>query len=157
MDIKNEFLVFLISAAPVGELRLAIPFGIAKGMGAGKVFLLALAGNTLPILPLLVFFRWVIGRLEHMRGAGYALRWWFRKVEKRSRIVQTFGFWGLVIFVGIPLPGSGIWSGAVAATLLEFKLKKGFWAVFTGMCIAGVLVSIISVFGWMVFQRSTAG
>jgi uncharacterized membrane protein len=136
--------VLLISAAPFVELRGAIPVGIARGMEAWKVFWLAVVGNTLPILPLLWILKWGSVRLLEVKGIGKILRWWFERVEKKTDIVRTYGFWGLVLFVGIPFPGTGIWSGSVAATLLEFKIPRAFTAIFTGMLIAAVLVTLAS-------------
>ena len=135
----------LIAAAPFVELRLAIPFGIAKDINPWQVFFLALIGNTIPILPLLIFLEWGMHRLINVKGIGKMLKWWFTKVEKKSKIVQSYGFWGLVFFVAIPLPGSGIWSGSVAATLLEFKKKRAFIAILLGMIIAGILVTLGSI------------
>ncbi|UCG35220.1 MAG: small multi-drug export protein [Candidatus Omnitrophota bacterium] len=145
MDIANELWIVLISASPFVELRGAIPLGIANGMGAAKVFFLAIIGNTIPIIPLLVFLKWSVNKLEKMKGIGKVLRWWFERVEKKSKMVQTYGFWGLVLFVSIPLPGSGVWSGSVAATLLEFKFGRAFLAIFLGMLIAAVLVTFASL------------
>ena len=145
MDITNELWIILISASPFVELRGAIPFGIANGMGAAKVFFLAILGNTIPIVPLLVLLKWSVNKLEKMKGVGKILHWWFQKVEKRSKIVETYGFWGLVLFVAIPLPGSGVWSGSVAATLLEFKFARAFLAIFLGMLIAATLVTFASL------------
>ncbi|UCC94635.1 MAG: small multi-drug export protein, partial [Candidatus Omnitrophota bacterium] len=138
---KNELLVFLISASPFVELRGAIPFGIATGVGVWKVFIIAILGNFIPIIPLLVFFKWAVTRLENMKGIGKLLKWWFKKVERKSKIVQLYGFWGLVLFVSIPFPGTGVWSGSIAATLLEFKLSRAFLAIFMGMVIAAILVT----------------
>ncbi len=145
MDITNELWIILISASPFVELRGAIPFGIANEMAALKVFFLAILGNTIPIVPLLLFLKWSVNKLEHIKGVGKILEWWFQKVEKRSKIVETYGFWGLVLFVAIPLPGSGVWSGSVAATLLEFKFARAFLAIFLGMIIAATLVTFASL------------
>ena len=145
MDIANELWVILISASPFVELRGAIPLGIAKGIGALNVFFLAVLGNTIPIIPLLVFLKWSVNKLEKMKGIGKILDWWFEKVEKKSQVVKTYGFWGLVLFVAIPLPGSGVWSGSVAATLLEFRFGRAFLAIFLGMLIAAVLVTLASM------------
>jgi len=142
MDFSNDFFVFLISLSPVVELRGAIPVGIAKGMGVWRVFFLALTGNSLPIIPLLVFLRWAVKKLENLKWIGRILHWWFTKVEKKSKVVHKYGFWGLVLFVAIPFPGTGVWSGTVAATLLEFKFSRAFLAIFLGMVIAGILVTL---------------
>ncbi|MCP4653176.1 MAG: small multi-drug export protein [Candidatus Omnitrophica bacterium] len=145
MDIRSKWLILLIAASPLVELRGAIPIGIAKGFNVWQVFGLALLGNTLPILPLLFFLKWAQKKLEAVKGIGKILRWWFDRVERKSKVVEKYGFWGLVLFVSIPLPGTGVWSGSVAATLLEFKTAKAFFAIFIGMAIAACLVTLASL------------
>ncbi|UCD15503.1 MAG: small multi-drug export protein [Candidatus Omnitrophota bacterium] len=145
MDINNELLIFLVSASPVVELRGAIPIGIAKGLSLGKVFVFALAGNLLPIPLLLLFFRWVVTRLEHLRPIEKIFKWWFRRVEKKSKIVETYGFWGLVFFVSIPFPGTGAWTGSVAATLFNFRMKKAIVAISLGVLLAAIFVTLGSM------------
>jgi uncharacterized membrane protein len=145
MDIKSEALIFLISSSPVVELRGAIPLGYALGLDPLKIFLFSILGNLFPVIPLLVFFRWIIGKLERIKGIGRLLKWWFQKVEKKSKIVETAGFWGLVLFVSIPFPGTGAWTGSVAATLFNFKLRKAFIAISLGVIIAAILVSSMTL------------
>ncbi|MFH1771465.1 MAG: small multi-drug export protein [Candidatus Omnitrophota bacterium] len=139
----KEFAVAVVAALPVFELRGSIPLGILSfKMPWQSVCFYSFLGNFIPIVPLLVFLRWAEKRLENIRYIGKGLRWWFDKVHKKSKIVQVYGFWGLALFVAIPVPGSGIWSGAVAATLFEFKLKRAFLAILIGMIIAGILVTL---------------
>ena len=147
LSLPAEFAISLVAALPVFELRGSIPLGLKLlGLEAWpKVLLLSIFANALPILPLLLFLRWVESRLEKIKGIGKILRWWFARVEKKSKIVETYGFWGLMLFVAIPIPGSGVWSGAVAATLLEFKRPKAFSAIFLGMLIAAGLVTLGSI------------
>ncbi|MDD3297184.1 MAG: small multi-drug export protein [Candidatus Omnitrophica bacterium] len=157
MDIKNntiallssifskEITLMVIAALPVFELRLAIPLAIFQfGFSFSKAYCLAVAGNFLPVLPLLLFFRYFFHRLENVKVVGKFFSWWFKRVEKKSKVVERLGFWGLVFFVAIPLPVTGAWTGTVAATLFEIKLRKALLAIFIGIAIAGLLVSLIT-------------
>ena len=145
MDLKNSLIVLAIAAAPFVELRLAVPYGVAQGLSPLSVFILSVIGNTLPILPLLIFLQWAVIRLERLKVIGRILDWWFTRVKRKSDLVEKYGFWGLVLFVAIPLPGTGVWSGAVAATLFNFKKRRAAVALFIGMAIAAVIVTLASV------------
>lgn len=127
---------------PVFELRLAIPVGVFTfGLNKLQVYILALLGNMLPVIPLLLVFNNFFHKLKHIKIAGPFFRWWFRSVEKRSKIVRELEFWGLVCFVAIPLPITGAWTGTVAATLIELPVKRSFFAIMLGVMIAGVIVT----------------
>jgi uncharacterized membrane protein len=158
MDIKNkvisilfnlfskEIATVLIAMLPIFELRLSIPLAIMKfHISPTEAFFLSLIGNILPIIPLLFFFRWAVIRLEKVKGIGRILLWWFDRAQKKSKVVETYGFWGLVIFVAIPLPGTGAWTGCVVSTLFNFKIPKGFLAVSLGVVGAGIIVLLGSI------------
>ena len=108
-----------------------------------KVYCLSLVGNLIPVIPLLLFFKYFFHRLEDIKFLGKFFHWWFARVEKKSKIVERWGFWGLVCFVAIPLPVTGAWTGTAAATLFEVKTKKAFLAILIGVSIAGVIVSLV--------------
>ncbi|MCK4784274.1 MAG: small multi-drug export protein [Desulfobacteraceae bacterium] len=158
MDIKSEIITHLITlfpkqavvafiaALPIFELRLAIPLAIFKfKLSVFEACFFSYLGNLLPVLPLLLFFKYFFHHLENIRGLSGFFRWWFRSVKKRSEIVRTWGFWGLVIFTAIPLPITGAWTGTVAASLFNFKIKKAFLAISIGVCIAGFIITMLSL------------
>lgn len=155
MVLKNEFIVFLVAMSPVFELRGAIPLGLARGLSVAEVFILSWIGNILVIVPLLIFFRWAEQRLEHLKGIGKLLRWWFSRVDRKSQLVQTYGLLGLVLFVAIPLPGTGAWTGSVAATLFKFKISKAFIAIMIGVTIAAILVTLASMGAFKLWFKFT--
>jgi uncharacterized membrane protein len=109
------------------------------------VYFLALVGNMIPVIPLLFILKIFFNKLQNMKFIGVFFRWWFASVERRSEVVRRWGFWGLVLFVSIPLPVTGAWTGSVAATLFKFKLRHSFAAIFLGVTIAGFIVSAISL------------
>lgn len=144
MGINPELLIFFTGMLPVSELRGAIPLGLKMGVSFPQVFILAFLGNIIPVLPLLFLFKYFFHRLKGVKIVGDFLRWWFRNVERRSKIVKRWGFWGLVFFVSLPLPVTGAWTGTVAATLFELKTKRAFLAILLGVFIAGLIVSLVS-------------
>ena len=137
---------FLISMVPVIELRGAIPIALAGGAKLIPAVVVAMLGNLLPIPFILLFIREI---LEWMNGCGgfpqRVARWVEKHAAKRSATVQKYVFWGLVLFMGVPLPGTGAWTGALIAALLRLKWKRAFLAIALGVLIAGILVSLASL------------
>jgi uncharacterized membrane protein len=157
MSIKTEIITFLsvvfskqltvvlAAALPIFELRLAIPLGLIKfHLPLPQVYFLSLLGNLLPVAPLLLFFKYFFHHLEKVRFFGPFFQWWFRRVERKSKLVERWGFWGLILFVAVPLPVTGAWTGTVAATLFEIPPRKAFLAILIGVALAGVIVSFVS-------------
>lgn len=143
---SKELSIVVIAMLPVFELRLAIPVAILYfNIPWFSAFLLSFLGNILVILPLLIFFKYFFHKLEYVPLLGGAFKWWFRRVKRKSQIVKRWGFWGLVAFVAIPLPGTGAWTGSVAATFIEMPTKKAFFAIFLGVLIAGIIITILSL------------
>jgi uncharacterized membrane protein len=145
--------VTAIASLPVFELRLAIPVAIFYfKMPWWQAISLSLLGNIAVIIPLLLFFKFFFHKLEVMPLLGPVFAWWFRRVEKRSDLVRRWGFWGLVFFVSIPLPGTGAWTGAVAATLVEMSTDRAFFAITLGVIIAGIVITLLSLMMPAIFQ-----
>lgn len=145
MGLSSKLVIFLIASSPFFELRGAVPLGLSKGLPWGEVVLLSLLGNIGVILPLLFFFRWVIYQGEKIKVFNKLFTWWFSRVEKRSYLINRYGFWGLVLFVSLPLPGSGAWSGSLLAVLLEMDTVKSFFAITLGVIFACIIVTFTSL------------
>jgi len=143
--LDKELVILGLAALPVVELRGAIPYGCnLLGITAlSKVYILAVLGNLIPVLPLLLFFKYFFHHLNNVWFFGKFFKWWFQRVGRKSQVVERWGFWGLIIFVAVPLPVTGAWTGTVAATLFNFKVKKAFLAILIGVSIAGAIVSLI--------------
>lgn len=139
----DELKVVGVAALPILELRGAIPLGFSLGIPLGHLYLWALLGNLIPVLPLLLFFKYFFHHLENIKFIGKFFKWWFRRVERKTKLIERWGFWGLVLFVAIPLPVTGAWTGTAAATLFEVRIKRAFLAIFLGIAIAGVIVSLV--------------
>ena len=138
--------IFVCSMIPVLELRGAIPLGAVCGLPWWETFLLAVAGNMLPI-PFLVLF--MDNLLTYMCKSKIKLVYKFgnflsRKADKNQPKIEKYGFWGLTIFIGIPLPMTGAWTGAIVASLIKMKLWKAVLSAFIGVLIAGTVMTVIS-------------
>lgn len=137
-----QLYVFFISMLPFFELRLSIPYGALAGLPLEETFLIAIAGNFMPIIPLLFLFEAIMNILAKISFT----RWFYdlvnRKTHQNKGIVEKYGKYGLFIFVAIPLPGSGVYTGAAIAILLGMKRRDAFLALSLGMILAGILVSL---------------
>jgi uncharacterized membrane protein len=145
MEFNNILGVFLVSLVPAIELRGAIPLGMAWGLPLWKVMVFALLGNIVVTIPLLCLFERFLHVLMKVPGIGGLLKWWFNGVGQRADIVRKWGFWGLVLFVGVPFPGTGVWSGSVAAVMLEMDRRDAFAAMVLGVLLAGAIVTLASL------------
>lgn len=145
--------LLLVSMLPIIELRGGIPIGLAMGFDFPTVYAVCVVGNLLPI-PILILF------------AGKVLRWganwkYTSKIctriidignQKISKINMTYLWWALCIFVAIPLPGTGAWSGSLIATLLQMDLKKAFSSIAVGVLLSGLIMGAVSFGAFSFFE-----
>lgn len=152
---NKELTAFLISMLPFIEIRGGLPVALATGISPVAAILITVVGNILPIPFILLFIRPVFSYLKKYGKIGEIIT----KIEKRalskSGNISKRNIIGLIIFVGIPLPGTGAWSGALIAALLDMRIKYAFPAIAAGVLIAAVIMTIISICGisflqWMV-------
>ena len=139
-----SLMTFLISMVPVLELRGAIPVGVAGGLSPLAAMCIAIVGNLVPIPILIVFTRRVLNWLK-TKGRIHLL---VEKLEscaaEKSQIVLKYAWVGLCILVAIPLPGTGAWTGALVAAVLDLRLKKAMPAICLGVVIAGFIVTCLT-------------
>ena len=135
----------LVSMIPVVELRGGIPFGVAAGLSVPAAYLAAVIGNLLPVPFIIVYirriFQWLRQHFPRLDRIVDALE---RKAHLKGRIVSRYKYLGLAIFVAIPLPGTGAWTGALAAAFLDIPLRRAIPAVTLGVLVAGILISILT-------------
>ena len=149
----GEFiLTALVSMLPVLEIRGGIPLGTALGLSVSEAFLASLIGNMLPVPLIILFIRKVFAFLRrHFAHLGA----WVDRLEKRawekSQRVQQYQAWGLFVLVAIPLPGTGAWTGALIAALLDMRLRRAVPVILAGVVTAGIIVSLITVGAFGVF------
>ncbi len=144
--ISPEWVIAIIAAMPVVELRLSIPYGIAKmGMDVKTVFLFSMIGNMIPVLPLLYLLEPISRKLRCINACDRFFTWLFERTRKRSKVVEKYEILGLVILVAIPLPMTGAWTGSIAAFLFGLNKKTSFWAITLGVFIAACVVTLLTV------------
>ena len=135
----------LVSMLPVVELRGGIPFGVARGLPVWVAYLAAVIGNIIPAPFIVVYIRriflWVRRRIPALNNIVDRLE---RKAHLKGRKVTKYKYLGLMIFVAIPLPGTGAWTGAMAAAFLDMPLRKALPSIIGGVMIAGVIISILT-------------
>lgn len=137
-------MTFLVSMVPVIELRGAIPIAAAHGLPLWLSVPTAIVGNLVPVPFIIIFIRRVFLRLKAGWLKTLAEKWEGRASQK-SGLVQKYAFWGLFILVAIPLPGTGAWTGALIAAMLNIRLKRAFPAIALGVAAAGGIVTLVTV------------
>ena len=146
--LKKYLIVFLVSMVPLIELRGAIP--IAAGMGLDKLtsFIIAIIGNMLPVPIIFLFARKVLEWGKDKKFIGKFFTWCLKKGEKGGNKLKSKAgrglYFAVFLFVGIPLPGTGAWTGTLAASILDLDFKKTVISVMSGVLLAGLIMMAIS-------------
>ena len=151
--IPADVVILIISMVPVVELRGAIPIGIALGVPWYRVFLLSVIGNLIPVPFILILIDKVLILMKRIRYLDRFALWLEEKAEKNKEKITKYAVFGLLLFVGIPLPGTGAWTGALVASLLHMKKSRAMISIVGGVLLAGALVTLISygVLGFLTF------
>lgn len=141
----NVIMTAFISMVPVVELRGAIPAGVANGLPVTTAMIAAVVGNLIPVPIIVLFVRKVFAwmRETSVRLDSIVARF-ESKASSKSELVEKYEFFGLILLVAVPLPGTGAWTGALVAAMMEMRLKTCFPAIVIGVLIAGVIVSYIT-------------
>lgn len=145
MSLGTSLLILAVSAAPIAELRGGIPLAIAQGYPPVSAFLLAIAGNLLVVPPLLLGLRRAEGILLRWRWTRVPMQRVFARTRRRGRWVEQVGPVALLLLVAIPLPGTGAWTGAIAARLFGIPTRAALLWITVGVLIAGILVLLVSL------------
>ena len=153
LDLSRVLTVLAIAASPISELRGAIPVAIVSFHFPWQyALLLAVIGNLIPVPFLLLFLDTFSKILSKIGIFKRVLHWLFERTRRRGKVVERYGRIGLVLFVAIPLPITGAWTGSLVAVLLGLKFKYAFLSIFIGVLIAGVIVTCATLLGWTVFE-----
>ncbi len=149
LGFSKELVVLVISALPLAELRGALPVAINLfHFPWHYAFLLAIIGNLVPV-PFLLLFLNAISRLLSKIGIfNRMLQWLFERTRRRGKIIERYERIGLTLFVAIPLPVTGAWTGSLAAVLFGLKFKHAFLSIVIGVFIAGAIVTCLCLLGW---------
>ena len=158
--IQHGLIVFFISMVPLLELRGAIPYGVAFGLPLDVTYVIAIVGNMVPVPFIYFFARKVLVWGKDKPVIGRFFTFCLEKGERAGRKLQEKAgrgpFWALLIFVGIPLPGTGAWTGTLGASLLDMGFKKSVLACMGGVLLAGCIMGALSLLGVSTFGTITS-
>lgn len=144
LSLKNYLWVFFLSMVPVLELRAAIPVGATLGLEWVANYLICVIGNMIPVPIILLFVRHVLEWMKKVPHLDKIAVWVENKAQKNTPKVQKYASLGLLIFVALPLPGTGAWTGALVAAMLDMRMKYAIPSIFCGVLIAGLIMSLAS-------------
>ncbi len=147
IPLGREIISFVISMCPILELRGGILAARALGLNPIASFIICYIGNILPVPFIILLIKGIINKLRNskLNFLNKFVKWIDKKVEDKKGQIEKYGFWGLVLFIGIPLPGTGAWTGCLIAAMLDMDKKKSFIAACIGVLMAGIIMSILSI------------
>ena len=135
---------FLLAMVPVIELRGAVPIGVAGGLPVWVATVIAIVGNMIPIPFILLLLRRIFAWMRRLPKLDALIDQLERRAHLKGKTVKKYRIIGLIILVGIPLPGTGAWTGALVADVLDIRMKTALPAIFAGVCIAGVIMALVT-------------
>ena len=146
----NYIITFLISMIPLVELRGAVPYAISSGIPLWQALLIGVIGNMLPVPIIFFFARHILEWGKDKPVIGNFFTWFLNKGHRGGQKLEEAAgdkgiFWALLLFVGIPLPGTGAWTGTLAASILDWDFKRSVLAVMLGVVLAGLIMGSLSL------------
>lgn len=148
---KKYIWVFLIAMLPLIEIRGAVPYAVLWGLPIIPSCIVAVIGNMIPVPFIFLFARKVLEWGKDKKVIGKFFTWCLQKGEKGGRKLEAKAgrglYWALFLFVGIPVPGTGAWTGMLAASILNMDFKKSTIAALAGVLLAGAIVLVLSLLG----------
>ena len=140
----HTLITFIISMVPVVELRGAIPYGIAQGLSPWVAYCVSVLGNLLPVPPIMLLIRRIFDWLRDTRLFGSKIVWLEQRAHVKGEVVRKYRLLGLVILVAIPLPGTGAWTGALVADMLDIRMQTAIPAILLGLLISGGITTAVT-------------
>lgn len=147
VSLNKEIAVIVLGAMPISELRGAIPLALVLDFSPLKAYMLAVFGNLIPVIPLLFLLQPVVNRLRHIKFFEKFFAWLFERTRRKAGLIEKFEALGLILFVAVPLPMTGAWTGCIAATLFKIRFRYALAAVILGVLIAGLVVLGLGLIG----------
>ena len=146
----NYIITFLIAMIPLVELRGAVPYAISSGIPLWQALLIGVIGNMLPVPIIFFFARHILEWGKDKPVIGNFFTWCLNKGHRGGQKLEEAAgdkgiFWALLLFVGIPLPGTGAWTGTLAASILDWDFKRSVLAVMLGVVLAGFIMGFLSL------------
>ena len=142
--ISKQLIIFLISLMPILELRGGLIASSILAMPYVESIIICIIANILPVPFILLFLHKLLDFFEKFERTKKISLYLKKKVDKNKNILNKYGYLSLILFVGIPLPGTGAWTGSLIASVLRFDFKKSILAIFLGILLASVIMSIFS-------------
>lgn len=151
LDFSSVLVVLAIAASPISELRGAIPMAIVQfHFPWYYAFAISVIGNLLPVPFILLFLDTASRLLSKVRFFDRLLKWLFERTRRRGKIIERYELIGLALFVAVPLPLTGAWTGSLAAVLFGLKFRHAFLSISIGVLIAGAIVTSATLLGWTI-------
>ena len=142
--INKDIVIFIISLMPILELRGGLIAASLLHVEFVRAVIICVVGNVLPIPVVLLFLKKVLDILGKWNVTKRIVTWLEKKVDSKREQIDKYGYLGLILFVGIPLPGTGAWTGSLLAVMLGLNKKKSFICILIGVALAAVIMSISS-------------
>ena len=142
--LSKEVVIFIISLMPVLELRGGMLAASLLHIPFVRALIICIIGNIIPIPFILLFLEFLLKIFEKWSLTSKFVRWLEKKVENKRKQIDKYGYLGLILFVGIPLPGTGGWTGSLLAVMLGLDKKKSFICILVGILLAAIIMSIVS-------------
>ena len=143
-NLNKDVIIFIISLMPILELRGGLLAASLLHVDFVKAVVICVIGNLLPIPIVLLFLEKVLDILARWSVTKKIVTWLEKKVDSKREQIDKYGYLGLILFVGIPLPGTGAWTGSLLAVMLGLDKKKSFVCIFLGVILAAIIMSIVS-------------
>lgn len=147
-----ELVVLILSAMPISEVRGGIPAGIIMGLPLWQVLLIAITANVLVVIPVILGFNWAAERLADKPLLGRVISRLLKRARAQEHLVTRYGTWAVTLFVGIPLPMTGAWTGAVVAAVFGLKFSRAVLCMFLGVLMASTIVTALTLGGVQAFN-----
>lgn len=142
--INKDIVIFIISLMPILELRGGLLAASLLHVDFIRAVIICIFGNVLPIPFVLLFLEKILELFGKWSVTKKIVTWLEKKVDSKRDQIDQYGYWGLVLFVGIPLPGTGAWTGSLLAVMLGLDRKKSFGCILLGVLLAAIIMSILS-------------
>lgn len=143
-DIGKIIIIVVLSMLPVIELRGGLIAAALLNLEGLLSFIICYIFNLLPIPFILLLINWIFKQFKKTKSLGKIVTKMEQKVDKKKGQIEKYGYWGLFLFVAIPLPGTGAWTGALIAAVLGMNKKKSFFTIALGVFAAGIIMMILS-------------
>lgn len=142
----KEILVFIISLMPILELRGGLLAAVFLGIDPIPAYIISIIGNVIPVPFILLLIAKILAWMRESKIGLFnkIANWLNEKVEKNKGQIERLGYWGLLLFVGVPLPGTGAWTGTLLAAMLNLDKKKSFFVIMAGVFMASIIMMLLS-------------